>query len=333
MHSDPHDRLFKAVFAKPENARGALRSVLPAALVDALDWSTLAQCPGSFVDDKLRQRHTDLLFSSALRGGGEALIYVVFEHQSSQDRHMAFRLLRYMLRIWERWQTEHPNAPALPIIMPVVLYHGDAPWSVPRSFEAILDLPEPLAPQLQAYLPRFDYLVDDLSQTSDQQLRDRAMTAAATLATACFKYARSAPDLLERLHNWADLMREVVSAPNGLDALAQLLRYALMVNDHLEPEALYDFLEHNVGAQAKETAMTAGQRLIQQGKLEGIEQGIEKGIEKGERQLLRRLLERRFGDDVDADVQARIANATTEQLEAWADLVLSATTLADVFDG
>ena len=52
--------LFKAVFAQPEHARGALCAVLPPALVEALDWETLTQRPGSFVDPELHKSHTDL---------------------------------------------------------------------------------------------------------------------------------------------------------------------------------------------------------------------------------------------------------------------------------
>src|SRR5262249_27837065 len=85
MSHTPHHALFKAVFDKPEHARGALRSALPVALAEALDWPTLASCAGSFVDAALRPHHTDLLFSVAWRDGGEALVYLLFEHQSTSD--------------------------------------------------------------------------------------------------------------------------------------------------------------------------------------------------------------------------------------------------------
>jgi predicted transposase YdaD len=45
-----------------------------------LDLESLRLMPGSFVDDELRSRHTDLLFSVTFRGR-PALIYVLFEHQ------------------------------------------------------------------------------------------------------------------------------------------------------------------------------------------------------------------------------------------------------------
>ncbi|HWO17354.1 MAG TPA: Rpn family recombination-promoting nuclease/putative transposase [Kofleriaceae bacterium] len=114
--SNPHDATFKAVLGDPEHARGALQAVVPAALAEAIDWTQLARCPGSFVDPHLRELHTDLLFSAAFRGGGEALFYFLFEHQSSPDGPlMAFRLLRYQVRIWENWRAKHMDAAVLPI--------------------------------------------------------------------------------------------------------------------------------------------------------------------------------------------------------------------------
>jgi hypothetical protein len=51
------------VFSTPENAVGVLRALVPAALERVLDWSTLELVPGTFVDDHLAHRHTDLLYA------------------------------------------------------------------------------------------------------------------------------------------------------------------------------------------------------------------------------------------------------------------------------
>jgi hypothetical protein len=49
--------------------------------------------------------------------------------------------------------------------------------------------------------------------------------------------------------------------------------------------------------------------------------------------MLLRQLRRRFGAQVDAVIELRVATASTEQIETWAERVLSATTLAELFDG
>ena len=147
----------------------------------------------------------------------------------------------------------------LPVIVPVVLYHGAEAWSAPVAFDALFDIPDTVRPALAPHLVRFTYLLDDLSEIPDDRLRARAMTALGRLVEACFKHARTRPDLLEILSGWADVLRDVVSAPNGLEALALVMRYILVVNDHVEPETLRAFLERVAGPDTKDTIMTAGE--------------------------------------------------------------------------
>jgi predicted transposase/invertase (TIGR01784 family) len=346
LMSNPHDALFKAVFAKPEHARGALRAVLPAKMAEALDWSTLEPCAGSFVDPALRGHHTDLLFSVNWRGGGEPPVYALFEHQSTSDGRMAYRVLRYLVRIWERWLADHPRAEVLPVIVPVVLYHGAEPWSAPVEFESLLEMPDAVRAALAPHLVRFRYVLDDLTVIPEDRLRARSMSPLGRLAAACFKFARTRADLLEILDRWAHVVREVIRAPDGLEALVQVMRYILLVNDQVETEQLQAFLERVAGPDAKDTIMTAGERLIQQGEERGIqkgeergiqkgiqqgeERGIQKGLRQGERGLLLRLLRQRFAGQVNADIEARVEAASSELIATWAERVISVATLADV---
>ena len=105
-----------------------------------------------------------------------------------------------------------------------------------------------------------------------------------------------------------------------------VMRYILLVNEQVEPEALQAFLERVAGPDAKDTIMTAGERLIQQ----GIERGIQRGIEQGERAVLLRLLRQRFGSQMDAETERRMATASTDQLAAWVERALSTATLAEL---
>jgi hypothetical protein len=72
------------------------------------------------------------------------------------------------------------------------------------------------------------------------------------------------------------------------------------------------------------------QEGVQQGLERGVERGIKQGLEQGERKLLLRQLRRRFGNQVDGDTERRLEVASVEQVEVWADRVLSAATLAEL---
>jgi predicted transposase/invertase (TIGR01784 family) len=310
MLPTPHDALFKRLFGQPEHARGMLRAIVPPGLAEALDWQTLTLRPGSFVDAALTHQHTDLLYSVTWPDGSEALVYLLFEHQSTPPTEglMALRLLGYQARIWERWRIDHPKARTLPLIIPIVMYHGVTPWLEPLAFDALLDVPPALRLTVEPHLVRFTYLLHDLSKISDDELREGAMnTALAKLVAMCFKHARTAPDFLQILSRWVNVMREVIAAPNGLEALAQVMRYILEVNERVSPEALQALLEREIGPETKDTIVTAGQQLIEQGIKQGIEQGIEQGITRGIVRSLINIYEARFGampEDIRAVVEA-----------------------------
>ena len=111
------------MFSQPQHAAVALKPLLPEALVEATDWNSLTLEPGSYVDEALKERQSDLLFRANI-AGTVSRFYLLFEHQSDPDVRMPFRLLRYMIRIWE--QTERADAETrLPAIIPVVLSHGE----------------------------------------------------------------------------------------------------------------------------------------------------------------------------------------------------------------
>jgi predicted transposase YdaD len=63
---------------------------------------------------------------------------------------------------------------------------------------------------------------------------------------------------------------------------------------------------------------------------QGLIEGKLEGKLEGEVTVLCRLMTRRFGPISEA-TQARLDNATLEQLEQWTDNILEAATLDDVF--
>ena len=66
---------------------------------------------------------------------------------------------------------------------------------------------------------------------------------------------------------------------------------------------------------------------------EGFERkGLMQGREEGYGALVARQLTRRFGP-LPAEVQTRVMQATSVQLEGWSDRLLDAATLEDVFSG
>ena len=70
---------------------------------------------------------------------------------------------------------------------------------------------------------------------------------------------------------------------------------------------------------------------MQRGMQQGMEQGMQQGRVEGERAVLERILRRRFGL-LSPEVAERLGQASAADLETWAENVLDASTLDDVFN-
>ena len=99
--NSPHDAVFKHLLSHRATARDFLNIHLPAPLRALCNLNTLRLESGSFIDDELRASHSDILYSLQTQAG-EGYIYLLIEHQSSADRHMAFRLMRYAIAAMQR---------------------------------------------------------------------------------------------------------------------------------------------------------------------------------------------------------------------------------------
>ena len=74
---------------------------------------------------------------------------------------------------------------------------------------------------------------------------------------------------------------------------------------------LQALLEREIGPETKDTIVTAGQQIFEQGRKHGIQA------------LLLRQLRQRFGAEVDTHVEQRIATASVEQTETWSERVVA----------
>lgn len=322
----PHDRLFKATFCQVRRASELFRAVLPPRLARQLDFSTLTLQAGSFVDDTLAARYSDLLFKIQYAGRG-VFLYLLFEHQSRPDPLMPYRLMRYMADIWARYLKDHPTAKRLPVVIPVVLHHGRGGWRVPRRMLKLYDLPADMLDKVQPFVPDFSFILDDLATQSDQEVRLRAVSALSKLVLWSLKNAHLEAGLVDLLPGVNDLMVQVLELPNGVTALAIVWRYILEITE-TSPERLQECLETELDPRANEALMTAAEQLRREGRAEGRKEGRK----QGQRAMLVKQLELRFGPLSDT-IKRRVKRATEDQLERWCERVITAQALDQVFEG
>jgi hypothetical protein len=310
--------------------------VTPCREGEALDLATLEVEPGSFVDEALQHTHTDLLYAVRTTAGAEAFVYVLFEHQSSPDATMPFRLLRYLVRIWERWLRDHPDAKKLPIVLPVLLHHGDGRWQAAPDFGSMLDASPELLEAARPYQPQFRFVLDDLAALSVDTLAARALHALGRLIQLALWSSRS----IERLEQAAPLMGEIAGAlVRDARTRALLLQLYAYLWRTAPPDVAADDIRSILlvvaGPQGAEDAMNAGEQLIAQGHAEGWAKGRAEGQAEGLAEGLRRAIGRVLGArsmTLSELGSARLASCSdVSTLTVWLDRAATAKSEADVF--
>jgi hypothetical protein len=288
---------------------------VPEGLATRIDWRTLGREDGSFIDPQLKERQTDLLYS-VLLDERPVLLYLLLEHQSFSDKWMPLRMLVYLTRIWDRHRERHPDAKKLPAVVPLVLHHSAKGWSTPTLLADVLDIDPPLRRLLEPYVVDFEFKVIDLTHQDDSELRGSLMTDLGKIVALSLKHAPYAPVLEDRLREWLDLLGRVVRAPGGVAGLDAVGRYLLEVND-ITAERLRHVLESALDPEVLEAVMTGAEQLLEEGEL------------RGRTRTLLKQLTLRFAP-LTEDVTSRVRHASVEELELWAERVLTAKSVDDV---
>ena len=297
--TNPHDHFFKATFAHREAALDFVQGYLPPEVVQVLDLTAFEINKDSFIDSELKEHFSDILYKVGLQNGGEAYIYLLFEHKSYPDDNIAFQLLRYMVRIWEQQQQQLkqtkktkkqiPKFSPKPIL-PLVIYHGATQWHVDLSFAALFNtmhLPE----VLKKYIPNYEYLLFDLSQYSDEEIKGQAILQSSILL---LKYIFR-DDLLLALRKILELLQEVQYKETGLQYIETVLKYLTTGTGKLTAIELTNLLNE---------VFTEGEKLMPTIAQQWIEQGVKQGIQIGEKQgWTKGLLEGKYEAKVEALIQ------------------------------
>ncbi|MGH9840874.1 MAG: Rpn family recombination-promoting nuclease/putative transposase [Blastocatellia bacterium] len=302
--SNPHDSFFKERLSRPEMAADFLANYLPPEILAILDVSEPEIVKDSFVDEELRQHFSDLLYRVKLKRGGDAYVCVLFEHKSGPDRWVAFQLLRYEVRFWE--SERRKGVEQLPLIFPLVFYHGQERWNVSRNFSALFDIDD--LSEIRKYLPDFEHHLHDVSVYSEDRLKGTVLLRVWLLLLKHI-FSNDLPEKLE------EILRLLFQAERqtAIEYFFTVLRY---LSAAAHPPTITE-LKESLAAAIPEQESGFMQSFAEA----WIQEGIEKGRQQEAASVALRLLQCRFGI-LEAETQQRIRILPLDRLDQLVDTLL-----------
>jgi hypothetical protein len=227
---------------------------------------------------------------------GEFILHV--EIQNDNDHDMPWRMLRYRADIGQS------NAKV--DTRQYLIYIGKAALAMPTEIQQTgLD---------------YRYRIIDMHTVDCQTLLTQDNPDALVLAILCDFKGRPAREVIHFI-----IQRLQQLTANNESRFREYLRMLEILSTNRDLEKTIEE-EEKMLSQVKYSQLPSFNIGWEQGLIEGK---LEGKLE-GQAAVLSRLLLRRFGA-LDEATQARLSHATLEQLGQWADNILDATTMADVF--
>lgn len=317
-----HDASYKLVFAFREVVRDLIRDFIADPWLQTADFDSMEMVSGNYVSDGLRLGLNDVVWRVRVPGQQQP-VYLLIEFQSSNDPHMAARMLAYVGMFYRdvSRRCRVAGSHQYPLVFPIVFYNGTARWRAPMDIAAMI----PFVPgRVATCQPKLQYcLIDRSSYTEAELATQRNLVAAlmrleqATTVDAVFAPLR--------------LARELAQGNAALDTALTAWVAARAANFSA---AALDLNEvHNLMELDMELSEGYGKwaRRLERDITRKVKAKVTAEVRaEVKAELLITLLDHRFGPLAE-DITAKVLSAPVEQIEDWTRRVLYAQRLDEVF--
>jgi predicted transposase/invertase (TIGR01784 family) len=267
----PHDWFFKQIFSNPKSVETVLDIFAPDL---AKEVQQLNIVNTEKFSKKSKKFMLDLLYTCKVKDQ-EAFIRLIFEHKSYIDYDLPSQLLHYNAVIWQETAKEKQYYP--PIIN-IFLYHGERKWNISTT------LPVLSSKNLEKYSLKLNYLLIDLNQISDEDLKNRLYQDVCTIsALLVMKH------IFEDIQNFKPIFKLMIEYKS--DCLYLAFDYIVLVKKDIEK--VEEVLKEVIGGDEK--MMTLTEKWKMEGWMKGKLEGKMEGKMEAKMEYLIKLTQLKFG--------------------------------------
>ena len=267
--TNPHDLIFKQTESHLENAKDYLRGTCPPELIKNLNLEKLKLEESSYTTEELSEYFSDLVYTCVYRGKTKIKITLLFEHKSFKPDYPMFKILQYMINIWE---TQLKGKQALTPIIPILFYHGKEKWEPRKLNEYFTGIDE----YLKTFIPGFDIIFTNITKVSDEQVRNKLFDREANkILFLLMRHIFDPGYMLDHLQDFLEIGRKYFESKEGIGFLKSILIYLFTTNE-FESKMIFNIL-NKISEKGEELAMTTAMQLKKEGKIEAAQKMLKKG--------------------------------------------------------
>ena len=286
-----HDRFFKQVFSYLKVMREFIEQTFPEYIVKILNLNTLVNDANSYIDEKLKENFSDLVYTCHSKNNIELKIALLFEHKSDVVDYPDFQIMNYTNKIGD--SCEKMGSKRI-LVLPIIFYHGNQKWIKRQLYEYYGNLDE----ELRCFVPKFDYILIDISTISDEKIHKYKLYEL-QISLFLFKYIFKKEELKQKFDFFFEKNKQLTKDEEGF--MVTFLEYLSNNLNNNDMETVFE--------KVKDYTTSDGNIFVENYNRRYIEEGIERGIEKERENNIKLLLKNNILDVVEI---ANIFNVTIE---------------------
>ncbi|MCL5260462.1 MAG: Rpn family recombination-promoting nuclease/putative transposase [Gammaproteobacteria bacterium] len=271
-----HDSFIKNMMSNRKVACEFFASHLPEKIKTAVDLDNIKSEPGILIDESLRSKFTDLLYSAEFNHEIGYFVLLI-EHLSTPDQLIPFRILEYTVGVM-RDHIKRSKEKRLPLVYPMIIYSGNRPYNHSTDLFDLFGEHKALAREV-LWQP---YHLIDYHRISDEELRRFTWYGVVALLMKHVYDLNIEPSLREVFRSlsfeqqndpyYVNTMFSYIIETReiDLDALRDIAKAELTNLDEVKIMTLADRLREEGRQQAVRETMTLADRLREEGRKEAV---------------------------------------------------------------
>lgn len=294
----PHDKFFKETLSDIQTAKDFLQNYLPQEILALIDMDAITPQKDSYIEKELEETFSDLLFQTKFNQK-DGYLYFLFEHKSYPAKKISVQLLKYVIQIWEQ-KTKEQKTDKLPVVIPLVVYHGQNAWNSSLKLSGMIEDYERLPEAIQKYIPEYEYILYNISAYTGEEIKG-TVKLRIFLKILRDIFVQDHAQFLETLKEAMAAFDKLEKQEKGIDYFETFIRYIMNARNDLELKTISEITKE-ISLERSEAIMTIAEKLIAEGMEKGMKKGIEKGIEKGKLEVAGNMLA--LGIEMEKIIQA-----------------------------